>query len=117
MGELTVYSFKVDKEQLERAKRFFDRQGTPLQHSMRDLVDVAADCEKCIELHEEDASLGELQSAFATLLASCKATSYMSSLLQDAVMKIAKLSQVPLDFISNVLGAAQRVKPAVVRRM
>ncbi len=117
MGDLTVYSFKVDKERLDRAKRFFDRQGTPLQHSMRDLVDVAADCERCIELHEEDASLSEIQSAFATLLASCKATSYMSSLLQDAVMKIAQMSKVPLDFINNVLVASQRVKPAVVRRI
>ncbi|HEY55838.1 MAG TPA: hypothetical protein G4N90_00190 [Dehalococcoidia bacterium] len=115
MGELTVYSFKVDKEQLDHAKRFFERQGTPLQHSMRDLIGVAADCEKCLELHEEDASLSELQSAFATLLANCKATWYLNSLIREAVMKIAKISKVPLDYISNVLGEAQRVKPAVRR--
>ncbi len=115
MNELTVYSFKVNKGQLNLAKRFFDRQGTLLQHSLRDLIHVAADCEKCLELHEEDASLGEMQSAFATLLASCRATSYMSSLLQDAVMKIAKMCKVPLDFITNVLVEAQRVKPAVRR--
>ena len=117
MGKLTVYSFKVDKEQLDRAKRFFVRQGTPLQHTLRDLIHVAADCENCLELHEEDASIGELQSAFATLLANCKATWYLNSLLREAVMKIAKMCQVPLDFISNVLGEAQRVKPAVVRRI
>jgi hypothetical protein len=115
MGELTVYSFKVDKGQLHLAKRFFIRQGAPLQHSMRDLIDVAANCEKCLELHEEDASLSELQSAFATLLANCKTTWYLGSLIQDAVLKSAKICKVPLDFITNVLGEAQRVKPAVRR--
>ena len=115
MGELTVYSFKVDKGQLNLAKRFFDRQGAPLQNSMRDLIDVAADCEKCLELQEEDASLSELQSAFATLLANCKATWYLSNLLQEAVMRLAKVCKVPLDFITNVLGEAQRVKPATRR--
>ena len=116
MGELTVYSFKVDKTQLKLAKRFFDRQEAPLQHGMRDLIDAAANCEKCLELYEEDASLSELQSAFATLLANCKATWYLSSLLQNAVMNIAKLCKVPLNFITNVLDEAQRVKP-VVRRI
>jgi hypothetical protein len=115
MGKLTVYSFKVNKGQLDLAKRFFNRQGAPLQHSMRDLIDVAANCEKCLELHEEDASLSELQSAFATLLANCKTTWYLNSLLQDAVIKIAKLCKVPMDFITNVLGEAQRLKPAVRR--
>ena len=115
MSDLTVYSFKVDKGQLNFAKRFFDRQGAPLQNGLRDLIHVAADCEKCLELHEEAASLSELQSAFATLLANCKATWYLSSLLQEAVIKIAKICKVPLDFITNVLGEAQRVKPAVRR--
>ena len=115
MAELTVYSFKVDKGQLNLAKRFFDRQGALLQHSMRDLIDVAANCEKCFELHEEDASLSELQSAFATLLANCKATWYLNNLLQEAVMKIAKTCKVPLEFITNVLGEAQRIKPAARR--
>ena len=115
MGELTVYSFKVDKGQLNLAKSFFNRQGAPLQHSMRDLIGVAANCEKCLELYEEDASLSELQSAFATLLANCKTTWYLGSLIQDAVFKIAKICKVPLDFITNVLGEAQRVKPAVRR--
>lgn len=115
MGELTVYSFKVDREQLERAKKFFDRQGVPLQHSLRDLIGVAADCEKCLGLYEEDASLGELQSAFATLLANSKPTWYLSSLLREAVIRIAKICKVPLDFINNVLGEAQRAKPAARR--
>jgi len=117
MGDLTVYSFKIDKVQLERAKRFFTRQGTLLQDSLRDLIDVAADCEKCLELYEEDASIGELQSAFTTLLAKCKNTWHLNSLLQDAVMKIAKMSKVPLDFIANVLDEARRIKPATVRRI
>jgi hypothetical protein len=30
-------------------------------------------------------------------------------------MKIAKTCKVPLDFITNVLGEAQRIKPAVRR--
>ena len=116
MGELTVYSFKVDKEQLDRAKSFFDRQGTPLQHSLRDLIDVAADCEKCLELHEEDASLSELQSAFATLLANCKATWHLNNLLKEAVMNIARICKVPQAFATNVLVEAQRAKP-VLRRI
>jgi hypothetical protein len=115
MAELTVYSFKVDKGQLNLAKKFFSRQGVPLQHSMRDLIDVAANCEKCLELHEEDASLSELQSAFATLLANCKATWYLNNLLQEAIMRIAKICKIPLEFITNVLVEAQRVKPAVRR--
>ena len=115
MGELTVYSFKVDKDQLERAKRFFDRQGTTLQHNLRDLIDIAANCENCLELYEEDASIEELQSAFATLLANSKPTWYLSSLLREAVMNIARICKVPLDFITNVLGEAQRVKPAARR--
>jgi len=115
MSELAVYSFKVDKDQLERAKRFFDRQGTPLQHNLRDLIDVAADCENCLELHEEDASLEELQSAFATLLATSKPHWYLSNRLTEDVMNIARICKLPLDFITNVLGQAQRVKPATRR--
>jgi len=115
MGDLTVYSFKVDKEQLERAKRFFNRQGTPLQNSLRDIIDVAADCEKCLDLYEEDASIGELQSAFATLLVNSKNTWHLNSILKDAVMNIAKTCKLPLDFITNVLGEAQRLKPLARR--
>lgn len=117
MGDLIVYSFKVEKEQLKRAKRFLVRQGALLQDSLRDFIEVAADCEQCLELHEEEASISELQSAFATLLAKSKDAWYLNSLLQEAVMKIAKISKVPLDFIMNVLGEARRIKPVVVRRM
>ena len=113
MSELTVYSFKLDKGQLERAKSFFARQGTQLQDSLRDLIDVAAECELCLELYEEDASVGELQSAFATLLANAKNTWYRNSLFEEAIVKIAKICKVPMDFITNVLGEAQRIKPAV----
>jgi hypothetical protein len=115
MGGLIVYSLKVEKEQLERAKRFLNRKGALLQDSLRDFIDVAAECEQCLELQEEDAPISELQSAFATLLAKCKNAWYFNSLLQEAVMKIAKMSKVPLDFITNVLGEAQRLKSAVRR--
>ncbi|MDD4985343.1 MAG: hypothetical protein PHQ43_06075 [Dehalococcoidales bacterium] len=116
MGELIVYSLKVNKERLELAKKFLAREGELLQDSLRDFIDVAADCEQCLELHEGDASIGELQSAFTTLLARCKESWHLNSILQESVMRIAKLSKVPLDFIANVLLEAQRVKPAV-RRM
>jgi len=86
-----------------------------LQESLRDFIDVAADCEQCLELHEEDASIGELQSAFTTLLAKCKETWHLNNILQESVMRIAKLSKVPLDFITNVLLEARRIKPAVRR--
>jgi len=115
MGELIVYSLKVNKEQLERAKKFLAREGELLQESLRDFIDVAADCEQCLELHEEDASIGELQSAFTTLLAKCKETWHLNNILQESVMRIAKLSKVPLDFITNVLLEARRIKPAVRR--
>ena len=116
MDGITVYSFKVEKEKLERAKRFFSRQGAPLQNNLRDLIDVAADCEKCLELHEEDATLSELQSAFANLLVNSKNTWHLNSLLREAVMNIAKICKLPLDFITNVVGEAQRAKP-VMRRI
>ena len=117
MGGLIVYSFKVEKKKLELAKRFFARQGTQLQDSLRDLIDVAANCERCLELSEQKAPISELQSAFATLLAHCENTWHLSGLLQDAVLAIAKMSKVPLDFIMNVLGEARRVKPIAVRRL
>jgi DNA-directed RNA polymerase specialized sigma24 family protein len=115
MGKVIVYSFKVEKEQLKRAKRFLTRQGALLQDSLRDFVEAAADCEQCLELHEEDASVSELQSAFATLLAKCRDAWYLNGLLQEAVLKIAKICKVPLDFIANVLGEARRAKLAAVR--
>ncbi|MDD5509908.1 MAG: hypothetical protein PHI12_03735 [Dehalococcoidales bacterium] len=115
MGEIVVYSLKVNKEQLELAKKFVAREGQVLQDSLRDFIDVAADCEQCLELHEEDASIGELQSAFTTLLAKCKESWHLNNVLQESVMQIAKLSKVPLDFIANVLFEARRVKPSIRR--
>ena len=116
MGKLIVYSFKVEKERLERAKRFFARQGAALQDSLRDLIEVAADCEECFELHEDEASISELQSAFATLLAHTKQAWLLTGLLQGAVMKLAEICKVPVDFIMNVLGEARRMKPVAVRK-
>lgn len=113
MGKLIVYSFKVEKEQLKRAKRFLAREGALLQDSLRDFIEVAADCEQCFELQEAEASISELQSALATLLAKSKQIWHLNGLLQEAVLKIAKMSKVPLDFIMNVLGEARRIKVPV----
>ena len=60
--------------------------------------------------------MGDL-TVYTTLLAKCKSTWHLNSLLQDAVMKIAKMSKVPLDFITNVLDEARRIKPVTVRRI
>ena len=112
-GNLIVYSLKVENEQLEYAKKFFNRKGSLLQDSLRGFIDVAADCERCLELQEEDASIGELQSAFVTLLNNCKRTWHLNNLLQVSIVKMAEISKVPLVFITNVLAEAQRIKPAV----
>ena len=110
MSSSNVYSFKVDKEQLDRAKRFVARQGVPLQDSLRDLIDVAADCEQCLELYEKDAPIGELQSAFTSLLANSKNTWHLNSVLREAVLKIAKTTKMPMDVIANVMGEASRTE-------
>lgn len=116
MGNLIVYSFKVNKEQLKRAKKFLARQGVLLQDSLRDFIDTAAECEQCLELQEEDASVSELQSAFTTLLAKCKEIWHLNGLIQETVLKIAEISKVPLDYIMNVVGEAQRVRVKVAVR-
>jgi hypothetical protein len=106
-----VYSFKVDRDKLERAKSFFTRQGVPLQNSLRDLIDVAADCEECLQLHEAQAPIGELQSAFTSLLADSKNTWHMNGIFREAVLKIAGITEMPTEVIDNVIGEAQRNKP------
>ena len=115
MEEIVVYSVKVNREHLVHAKKFLARQGELLQDSLRDLIEVAADCEQCLELQEEEASITELQSAFTTLLANCKDAWYLNRLLQDAVMRIAKKSKVPLEFVANVLSEARRTKSMAPR--
>ncbi|MFC1938598.1 hypothetical protein ACFLWM_00360 [Chloroflexota bacterium] len=115
MEEIVVYSVKVNREHLVHAKKFLARQGELLQDSLRDLIDVTADCEQCLELQEEKASITELQSAFTTLLAKCKDAWYLNRLLQDAVMGIAKKSKVPLEFVANVLSEARRTKSITPR--
>ena len=115
MSRLIVYSFKVEREKLEKAKNFFGRQNAALQGSLRDLIEVAAECEECLVLEERGASTGELQSAFATLLASAKSTWHLNGLLQEAVLRFAKICEVPADFILNVLGEARRAKPAFLK--
>ncbi len=115
MGRLIVYSFKVEKEKLEQAKKFFARQGAALQNGLRDLIEVAADCEQCLVLEEQGASTSELQSAFTNLLAHAKNTWHLNGVLQASVLKIAKICEVPLEFIMNVLDEARRVKPAMLK--
>lgn len=115
MNDPIVYSLKVNREQLGRAKRFLARQGELLQDSLRDLIEAAADCEQCLELHEEEASITELQSAFATLLAKCKDAGLLNSLLREAVMRMAKRSRIPVEFVANVLSEARQTRPATRR--
>ena len=116
MSRLIVYSFKVESEKLESAKNFFGRQGAALQGSLRDLIEVAAECEECLVLEERGAPTSELQSAFASLLAAAKNAWHLNGLLQEAVLRFAKICEVPADFIMNVLGEARRVRPIFVRR-
>ena len=116
MNDLIVYSLKVRREQLERARRFLARQGELLQDSLRGLIELAADCEQCLELEEEDASITEMQSALATLLAKCKGAWRLNGLLHEAVVRIAKINGLPTEFVNNVLGEARQIKPAVCRK-
>ena len=115
MSRLIVYSFKVEREKLEQAKKFCARRGAALQDGLRDLVEVAADCEQCLVLEEQGASISELQSAFTNLLAHAKNIWHLNGVLQASVLKIAKICEVPLDFILNVLGEARRIKPAMLK--
>ncbi len=115
MSRLIVYSFKVDGDKLDKAKQFFSRQNQALQESLRDLVEVAAECEECLELEEGGATTSELQSAFASLLAAAKNTWHLNGMLQGAVLGIAKICEVPADFILNVLGEARRMGPTMLK--
>ncbi len=51
-----------------RAKGFLGRQGASLQDSLRDFIEVAADCEQGLKLHEEDTSISEMQVALAAFV-------------------------------------------------
>jgi hypothetical protein len=66
-------------------------------------------------LQEDEASITELQSAFTTLLAKCKDAWHLNRLLQEAVVRIAQKSKIPLEFVANVLGEARRIKTMVPR--
>ena len=69
----------------------------------------------CLELHGKKVSITELQSAFATPLAKYKYAWRLNSLLQEAVMRLAKRSRIPVEFVANVLGEARRAKAATRR--
>ncbi|MDP2949002.1 MAG: hypothetical protein Q8P22_05645 [Chloroflexota bacterium] len=109
MGNLVVYSIKVNPEHLNGAKRFFARRGLLSQDVLRVLIRMASRCESCLALVESRAPISEIQSAFASVLADAKETWQLNGLFQDTVLKTAEACNLPQDFIKNVLAEAQRI--------
>ena len=109
MGDPVAYSIKVDPNELDRAKKFFARQGLLLQEVVRGLMRLAADCEACLALVDAKAQTGEIQSSFASTLAEAKELWQLNGLFQETVLKMAEISGVPKDFITNVLAQAQQM--------
>jgi len=108
-GQIKVYSVKVDSNDLSKAKKFFSRSGLQLQDAVRGMMKMATDCETCLQLIEAKASVGEVQSAFAGVVADAKETWRLNGLFQDVIMEAARLSNIPQDFITNVQAEAQRI--------
>ena len=108
---LVAYSFKVAADDLEKAKRYFARQGLVPQETFRALVRMAADCERCLTLHEAGAPTSQVQSAFAAVLADSQHAWKLNGRFQDAIMKIAQVYNIPQEFILNVLHEAQGIQP------
>jgi len=106
---IMVYSVKVNADDLAKARKFFDRSGLRPQDVVRGLIKTAADCETCLQLIETKAALGEVQSAFASILSDAKETWRLNGLFQDVMLETARLSNIPQDFITNVLAEAQRI--------
>ncbi|MBI2836613.1 MAG: hypothetical protein HYX85_02845 [Chloroflexi bacterium] len=105
-----VYSIKVDRSNLYKAKKFFLRAQLPLQDALRAHVKMAADCEQCLELVEAKAPVEEIQSALAGILADAKETFRLNGLFRSSILKIAEASKLPEDFIPNVLAEAERIQ-------
>ena len=110
MSDLVVYSVKVDRDDLQGAKRFFGRQGLLLQAAVRGLVRMAAQCELCLTQLESGASVSQVQSSLASMLAGAQEVWRLNGAFQDVVLMAAQRSQVPQDFILNVLTEAQRAE-------
>jgi len=106
---MVVYSFKVAPDDLTGAKKFFGRQGLVPQDMFRRLIRMAASCERCLTLVERGAPISEIQSSFASILADAKETSRLNGLFEATVIRVAEKSNVPRDFILNVLTEAERV--------
>ena len=106
---LAVYSLKVDPAHREGAVKFFSRVQLSLQDAIRAQMKMASDCEHCMVLVEAEAPVEELQSALAGILADANETWRLNGLFRDAILKTAKASKLPDDFITNVLAEAERV--------
>ena len=109
MDSLVVYSIKVDPDYLDGARKFFARQGLLPQDAMRGLIRMASHCESCLTLVEAGAPVGEIQSSLASTLADAKEIWHLNGLFQNTVLKMAEVSNVPQDFIMNVLAQAQHI--------
>jgi hypothetical protein len=109
MSDLVVYSVKVDREDLAGAKRFFGRQGLLLQNAVRGLARMAAQCDLCLTQVESGASVSEIQSSLASMLAGAQDVWRLNGAFRDVVLMAAQRSNVSEDFIVNVLSEAERV--------
>jgi len=105
-----VYSIKVERDYLYGAKKFFSRAGLPLQDALRAQVKMAADCERCVTLVDENAPIEQIQSAFAGILADAKETFHLNGLFRNAIVRTAEACKLPENFIGNVLGEAERIQ-------
>jgi len=108
-GPIVGYSIKVDRNELARAKRFFARSQLEAQDVVRWVLRMASDCEACLELVEAKAPIEQVQSAFASILADAKQTWQLNGIFRDAIQRTADVCKVPQDFITNVLGEAERI--------
>ena len=107
---MSVYSMKINPEYLEGAKKFFLRVNLSLQETLRAQMKMASDCENCLALVEANAPVGQIQSAFASILTNAKETWHLNGLFRDAIVKTASAAGLPDDFIANVLSEAQRIQ-------
>ncbi|MFP3975711.1 MAG: hypothetical protein ACOC6S_03295 [Chloroflexota bacterium] len=110
MADLLAYSVKVDPEDLERAKKFCNRQGVLLQDIVRGVIRMASGCESCLALAESNAPVEQVQSSMAAVLADAQQTWRLNGLFQDTIFDLARRCNIQEDFITNVLAEAQRQK-------
>lgn len=104
-----VYSIKVERDYLYDAKKFFSRAQVSLQDALRGQIKMAAQCERCLALVENNAPVEQIQSAFAGILADAKETFHLNGLFRNAILKGADASKLPANFIENVMAEAERI--------